>query len=197
MSCRCGWDAKDREALLSFKDTIDSDEIRFKEKIKEVLLDNRFIIHVLHNEELEKAEAEPDEYYGVNILPYYMVKPVQTNVKNYLTYDISFQEIPRGTKIIKLGQIIFHILCHADDAIDKETGIARYDLLSALVMDRFNWTNIFGNQVRVVSNRPSTVDMDYISRTIVLEGEFPNSIAKTFSQPDGKTRVVNSDVVVG
>jgi len=69
------WTDQDKAHLLSFKDTVDSDDVKIKEKIKQLLLDNKYIIHVLNNKELEAVDAEPDEYFDVNILPYYMIAP--------------------------------------------------------------------------------------------------------------------------
>ena len=63
------WTQADVAALQEFTTTIDSDDIKCKEQIKKILLNNRFIIHVLNNKELEEVDAEPDEYYGINILP--------------------------------------------------------------------------------------------------------------------------------
>ena len=186
------WTEKDREALLAFKTHVDCDDIRFKELIKEKLLDNRFIVHVLNNKELEEADAEPDDYFNVNIKPMYMIPEIQTKTSAFLCYEVSFNEVKKYNTVIKVGQIIFYILCHKEDLIDVETGIARHDLLAALVLDQFNWTNIFGMQVHCVQDKPGVTDNDYALRTLIFEGEFVNSIAKT---RDGKTRVVNSDVV--
>ena len=42
--------------------------------------------------------------------------------------------------------------------MDKETGIARHDLLAALIIDDFAWSNDFGVQLRLVSDRPYSMD---------------------------------------
>ena len=56
------WTEQDKQNLLSWRENIDNEDIRIKEKIKELLLGNKTLIHVLNNEELEKADAEPDDY---------------------------------------------------------------------------------------------------------------------------------------
>ena len=176
MAC---WCEEDKKALLEFKEAIDSDDIRIKEIIKEKLLDNRFIIHVLNNKELEESDAEPDEYYGTNILPYFIVPDVQTDTKNYLCYEISYNELERYNSSVKLLQLIFHILCHKEDIDDEDTGIARHDLLAALVMDQFNFSNYFGQKVRLVSDRPTTTDSNYPTRTLVFEQITDNNLVKS------------------
>ena len=85
------WTEQDKQNLLSWRKNIDNEDIRIKEKIKELLLGNKTLIHVLNNEELEKADAEPDDYYYVNILPYYIIYPTQTNVQNYVCYETQFE----------------------------------------------------------------------------------------------------------
>ena len=78
------------ETLLQFKGDIDSDDIKVKETIKRILLDNKLIIYALNNKELEDEEADPEDYFGVNILPYYMISPVQHNVQNFLCYEVRY-----------------------------------------------------------------------------------------------------------
>lgn len=179
----------DINELLKYKDNVDNDDVRFKEIIKDKLLNNDKIIYVLNNKELVEAEAENSEYFGVNILPYYMVNPTQTNVQNFICYEVQFQEVDRYNSIIKYGRIVFHVLCERKNAIEEHTGIARHDLLCALLMEDFNWSNCFGVQIHCVEDKPIVVDGLYSARQIIFEGKFPNSIAKT---QNGSTRVVNN-----
>ena len=135
------WTQEDKEILQSFKDRIDCDDIKIKEQIKTVLLKNRFIMHVLNNKDLEEADAEPDDYFGVCVIPYYIIRPTQTNVKNFLCYEINYDELDRYNRVVKKLEIVFYILCHNDTLIDEDTGIARHDLMDALIQDEFNYTN--------------------------------------------------------
>lgn len=48
----------------------DDDILYAKDIIKEKLCNDLDIIKYLHNTELERADADPDDYFGVNILPY-------------------------------------------------------------------------------------------------------------------------------
>lgn len=59
----------DVKYLQSFRDNVDYDGIKVKQQIKNLLLNNKHILHVLNNEELEAVEAEPDDYFNVNIYP--------------------------------------------------------------------------------------------------------------------------------
>ena len=185
------------DTLLQFKGDIDSDDIKVKETIKRILLDNKLIIYALNNKELEDEEADPEDYFGVNILPYYMINPVQHNVQNYLCYEVrydmaqSYQYSKSHNSLnptIKTLSIIFTILCHHRNLIDEETGIARHDLLAALVQDQFNWSSEFGSKIMLVSDVPSVVDSNYACRTLSFEQTTDNNIVKSIPEysKDGK-----------
>ena len=185
------------ETLLQFKGDIDSDDIKVKETIKRILLDNKLIIYALNNKDLEDEEAEPEDYFGVNILPYYMINPVQHNVQNFLCYEVrydmaqSYQYSKSHNSLnptVKTLSIIFTILCHHNNIVDEETGIARHDLLAALVQDQFNWSSEFGSKIMLVSDVPSVVDNTYACRTLSFEQTTDNNIVKT---TDGIPRLIN------
>lgn len=186
-----GWTKEDTQELQSFKYITDCDDVRFKQIIKEKLLNNRYIIHVLNNEELD--EDEPDSYFNKAILPYFALEDTLVKVKNALCYEISFRTVRYDkSSIWKECQIIFNAVCDLGDIIEKDTGIARHDLMAALLLWQFNWTNIFGMQIQCVSDEPSMLGANLACRTLVFKGESPNSISQT---KDSSTRVINSDVV--
>ena len=96
---KLNWTDQDTKELLTLKDTVECDEVRVKEKIKEALLGNRFILHVLDNKELEENDAEPDDYFGVNILPYYYVPGTQSESKNFLCYECTCEPRSRWDSV--------------------------------------------------------------------------------------------------
>ena len=185
------------DALLQFKGEIDSDDIKVKETIKRILLDNKLIVYALNNKELEEEEADPEDYFGVNILPYYMINPVQHNVQNYLCYEVrydmaqSYQYSKSHNSLnptVKTLSIIFTILCHHRNIVDEETGLARHDLLAALVQDQFNWSSEFGSKIMLVSDVPSVVDNNYACRTLSFVQTTDNNVVKTV---DNIPRLIN------
>lgn len=191
------WTDNDRKLLLDFKYNQDCDDIKVKEIVKKELLKNRAIIHVLNNKELEDAEAEADEYFNTNILPFYLISPTQYKVQNFICFEVSYDEAAsyRYSKshqslnsTVKTLQLIFYVLCEQKTLIDKETGIARHDLLAALLKDQFNWVDKFGGTLMLVSNVPTTVDKEYACRTLVFEQTTDNNIVKTV---DGQARLIN------
>ena len=185
------------DTLLSFKETVDSDDVKVKEKIKYMLANNELIIFALNNKELEESDAEPDDYLGVNILPFYLLEEVQTHVNNFVCFEVSYDmaqsyQYSKSHKslnsTVKTLNVIFHILCDEKDIIEENTGIARHDLLATLVIDQFNWSNEFGGKLMLVSDVPSTVDKHYACRTLVFQQTTDNNIVKTL---DDIPRFVN------
>ena len=164
--------------LRAYRNKDDEDDIRYKEIIKKMLISNDKIIYLLHNEELEEADVDNDEYLNNNILPYYLIEPTQSSVKNFLCFETSFDEVSRYNSVIKYQQVIFYCLCHHSDIIEKYTNTSRHDLMAAVLIDMFQGSNIFGTQLKLISNKPSVVDTNYACRTLVFEQQTLNSLGK-------------------
>ena len=195
------WTQDDVRRLLLFKDKCDSDEVRIKEIIKKTLLDDKYILHVLDNKELE-ANLEDDgtgadAYFGVNILPYYNIAPTQSATSAFICYEVSCEKnrYDKNTGQKKLN-IIFYVLVDQKIITDKDTGIAKHDLLSALIQNKYNYTNYFGRNLHLVSNVPSVTDNQYSCRTLIFEQYTDDNVVKTYNMGDTfETRFANKDVV--
>ena len=182
------WTQQDTEKLLSLKTDLDSDDIRVKEKIKEMLLNNKYVLHVIDNKELEANVEEDgtgaDEYFGKNILPYYLINPVQHAAETYVCYEVSYNNLDRSSRVgiaYKELMINFQILSNYKVLINKETGIAKHDLLAALIIDQFNFSNDFGETIYLVSSIPSVVDNDFACRTLSFKQTTDNNLVKTIN----------------
>lgn len=170
--------------LRRYRTHPDEDDIRYKQIIKQKLLKNNKIIYLLNNKELEDCEAGNDEYFGEdsNIRPFFIIPQTQTNVMNFICFECSFDYISRSNSIMKTQEIFFYILVEQKNAIEKLTSVARHDLIAAEIINDFNGCNDFGTQLKLVSNKPSVMDNNYIARTLIFHQETPNSITK-----NGKT----------
>lgn len=186
---------EDVKFLLSFRDNIDYDPIKCKQQVKERLLKNKHIIHVLNNEDLESKEAEPDDYFNVNIYPMYVIKPIQTNVKNFITFQVNYTELPQFDKTKKYLQIIFVIFCNVGNIVDEDTSLPRHDLLGSLIQDQFNFTNICGKKIKLVDDKEITIDKDndFVGRQMVFEQFTDNNLVRT---RDGIARFTNKETYV-
>ena len=184
--------------LRTYAETPDDDNIRYKEKIHDALLNNAELLYALNNEELEselfdednnllideetgELLGEVDRYFGdnSNIRPYLFIPDTQTDVKHYLCYQVAFDELPRYSKIQKYTEITFNIFVNGKDRTDKLTGIPRHDLIASIIRERFNWSSIFGMQAHLISSKESVTDSNYLVRTLIFQIVDTNGIVNT------------------
>ena len=174
---------EDIKILRHYKNEPDEDNVRYKEIIKQKLLNNNRIIYLLNDDELKKAEADNDDYFGECILPYLLIAPTQHKVRHYICYETSFDEVARYNSAIKSQEILFYILVEQKDILVQEIGVARHDLIVAEIINMFNGCNDFGTQLKLVSCKPSVTDNNYATYTLIFEQLTPNSLTRI----DGKT----------
>ena len=162
--------------LLSFRSNPDSDNIKIKEVIKRVLINDARIIHLLNNPDLD--EDCPDDYLYVNILPYIRIPDTQFQVKHFICFSTDFTDVSNRNQLMKYQYIKFIIFCWCSD-IKTEYGIARHDLLGHLIQQDLNWTNLFGVQAKLISDKENISDTGYTCRTMQFELRTPNGITRT------------------
>ena len=185
------------DKLRAYANTPDDDNIRYKEKIHDALLNNAELLYALNNEELEselfdgdklnidketgELLGEVDRYFGdnSNIRPYLFIPDTQTDVKHYVCYQVSFDELPRYSNIQKYTEITFNIFVNGKDRTDKLTGIPRHDLIASIIRERFNWSSIFGMQTHLISSKESVTDNNYLVRTLIFQVLNLNGIVNT------------------
>ena len=184
--------------LRTYASTPDDDNIRYKEKIHDALLNNVELLYALNNKELEselfdeddnllinedtgELIGEVDRYFGdnSNIRPYLFIPDTQDEVKHYVCYQIMFDELPRYSNIQKYTEITFNIFVNGKDRTDKLTGIPRHDLIASIIREKFNWSNIFGMQTHLISSKESVTDNNYLVRTLIFQITDLNSITNT------------------
>ena len=199
------YDFKTKSELLNkfrvYTKSPDDDAISFKEKIKEQLLHCPELLYALHNSKFEdelfdengklNCDGEWDKYFMTNIRPYLYIPTSQDEVRNYLCYHIGFSEFPKYNAVEKYCDITFSIFCNGQDINDVETGIARHDLIASIIREYFNWSLVFDSRCRLVSDKETTTDNNYVTRTLVFELIKLNSITKT---TNGITKIINKRV---
>ena len=106
--------------LRAYADTPDDDNIRYKEKIKQALLNCPELLYALKSKELEcelfdedgnlnidedgNLIGEVDRYFGDSSLirSSLFIPDTQTKVKSYVCYQVAFDELPRYNNTQKL-----------------------------------------------------------------------------------------------
>ena len=68
------WTDEDKQRLLHFKEIVDSDDIKCKEIIKKLLLSNKYILHVLNNEDEDLFSEEKQQEFSKLVLNEYKRK---------------------------------------------------------------------------------------------------------------------------
>ena len=137
--------------------------------------------------------GEVDRYFGdnSNIRPYLFIPDTQTDVKHYVCYQVSFDELPRYSNIQKYTEITFNIFVNGKDRTEKSTGIPRHDLIAAIIRERFNWSSIFGMQTHLISSKESVTDNNYLVRTLIFQVLDLNGIVNT--PYDDETYIRNNE----
>ena len=191
--------AKEKEPRLSQKmqdiinrshrdgdgDCYDDNE-RYKYKIMKLLTENEDVLWTLHNAELEekfnhiKDESENvilngDAYRNVSIFSFLKIPEIQSKVRNFICFEVNDIEQPRYNDALLIKNIIFRTISHYED-YKTDWGIARQDLLAAIIQSEFDWTNIFGMHVEKVSDRGRVAENGYYYREFVYETMVPNNL---------------------
>ena len=154
---------------------VNDDIIEMKRLIKQKLIDDTDILEALHNPMIDIDS--PDEFLDNNIYGFIRIPTTQDTVRNFICFTVNDIEENRFNEVMKTQYIQFNAICHLDD-MKTEYGIDRHDLLGYLIRDNFNWTNIFGLQFKLISNKESTIDSDYYCRTLQFEATKPNALNK-------------------
>lgn len=196
------WTDEDTAYFASLVNDVEDDDSKLKKEIKEKLINNKYILKALDNKELEESDAEPDEYFGRSILPYYIVHPTQVEANNFICFETRFERLgtalDRFNKIQKRQQIIFYILCEQkNQSVTTGTelsggitnlGIARHDLIASLLIHEFNFYPFKGGKAQLISNVPNTTDDNYAIRTLTFEFYTDANIVKTVN---GEPQIAN------
>lgn len=195
--------------LRMYKEVPDDDNTRYKQIIYKAFLECPELLYSIHETSLESElfnddgtinyDGEWDMYFSDssrdgNIRPYLFIPQTQTEVHNYICYQTHFDQMPRYNSIEKYGLITFTIMIHGSDRMDKMTGLPRHDLLGAIIKDKINWSNLFGTQCHVITDKESMTDNDYVVRTIIFQTTALNNIVQsTFNNETNKvsTNVIN------
>lgn len=187
--------------LRAYSTNPDDDNIRIKNEIYQTFLHCPELLYALHEKELEdelfcindegqivlnvdeygEPLGEWDRYFGenANIRPYLFIPETQTNVRNFICYQTSYNNLVRNNSSEKSMIVTFNIFVNGSDSIDMTTGIPRHDLLASIIREKFAWIGLEISTTTPHSDTESTTDNKYIVRTLQYVVTLPNSISKT------------------
>lgn len=171
-----------QDTLEKYYSNLNSDDIILKEQIKDILFKEddpltNVLMYLLNNDKYDK-DCDPSEYYNTNIIPYYIVDPTQVKVKNYVCFELGSAVDPRNN-VNKYVDIQFHVMCGVgNNNIVENTSFCRHDIISAIIIDKFNFYPMKGGKFVLKSNIPIVTDKKYAGRTIIFEQFTDNNIQK-------------------
>lgn len=156
-------------------DDIDS----YKYHIMKILTEDQDILWTLHNKNLENPDKNNllngDAYRDVNIFSFLHIPDVQSEVKNFVCFEVDDIGTIRSSEILIKKNITFRTISHEDD-FKTDWGIARQDLLAAIIKSKFDWTNIFGMHLVKIYDKGRTAENGYYYREIIYETTVPNNL---------------------
>lgn len=109
------------------------------------------------------------------IVSFLKLNGIQKEVQNFLMFDIEDTEVVDYNRKIKHQTLTVMCLIHEDD-INTEYEINRHDLLSYLVKDILEGTNVLGMQLTCIADFPDIVDFKYYCRTLKFRMSAPTNI---------------------
>lgn len=149
-----------------YKTKSDDDIIRWKEIIKEELLNNEYILFAINSSTC--SLDHPDDFFGTHIRDSLVIPEMQLRPDNFVTYQVGFTNISLKNESRKYGEVIFNIFCSNADNREKYSGINRHDLLGSLIRETFTWSNKFGFHCKLESNKEDTLDSNYARRKMIF-----------------------------
>lgn len=146
----------------------------YKYKIMQKLTEDDDLIATLHNKDL--AGRSGDMYRSVNIFNFLKTPDTQSTVKNFVCFEVNDVEQPRYNDALIKKYIIFRTVSHEDD-VKTDYGIARHDLLAAIIKSKFDWTQEFGIHFEKIQDYGKVTDNGYYYREFIYETTTVNNLA--------------------
>lgn len=185
--------------LRMYAEVPDDDNIRVKMRVKEIMMSCPELLYAVHNPKLEGElfdkktgklleDGDWSRYFGAtaNIRPFASIPETQTENLNVICYQTLFNNVVQTNKLQKYLKLTFTAMVHETDELDAATGIPRHDLISAILIKLFNWTDVLGVQTKLGLCTEGLTDNHYVFRTLTFEAVAMNGI---YHSRDGKLRV--------
>lgn len=158
---------KYRDLETGGTDNEEYDIIRKKRLIKEVLSSDPDIRELLG--------AETDADLDSQILKYLRLSETQTDTRNYIMIEVKDIGYGADGYHLKEQYIDICIMVHESN-IDTEYDVPRTDLLDFVVKDLLNWSNVLGQQLKLISDEPDILEKKYFVRNLQFLVQVPNGV---------------------
>lgn len=182
---------------------ISQDIVRKKNKLKEIFESDPDLKEILNAKsplpmnkfqdetnptEAEKLKREEIIHYNENIkheqiIPWIKLNGIQTEVLNFLMFDIEDENVVTYNDSIKYQNLIVQCLVHESDMM-TEYEIPRTDLLDAVVKDLLLGSNVLTNRIQLIQDEYRIVDNDYYARVMTFRMKSGNGYGQAANKYD-------------
>lgn len=140
---------------------LDSDISRAKRKIINALVENDDIVTALGADDID------DRYSLIytHLYPYLRVPDTKTETGSYILISISVPRVSTKNNTYKMMEITICVVTHQDH-MQTTYNANRNDLLAGIIIDEFNWSDILGFEMELVSDKESILTDVYHLREI-------------------------------
>lgn len=172
----------------------------YKNTIMNALIENQDLLWTLHNKDLQKLICyktddkgdyilnengerkeflNGDAYKNVQIFNFLKIPDIQSTVKNFVCFDVNDDGLGRYNESIIKRNIVFRTVSHEKD-VDTDWGIARHDLLAAIIKNAFDWSNICGMHIEKIQDKGRIAENGYYYREFIYEASVPNNLINKY-----------------
>lgn len=148
-----------------------SDVTKYKNKIMNKICSSPDIVTLINNPNITIDNS--DEMKNVNAFSYMKIPNTSLAVKNYICFDFNAKSSSYND-LYKNVTINVACICHEGE-INTMWG-NRHDILGGVILETFNWSNILGLQLELVSDVENILEKEYHVRTLTFKNLTLNSI---------------------
>ena len=148
-----------------------------KQRLQEDFCKDVDIIELLNNKELIDKNVKPEDYVGINIFPYMHIPQTQSEVNNFLCFEINVTQTIRNNDIMLAQTLLIRTISHEQD-ISTKYGISRQDLLAMVVKDRLLWSGVVGTSLKLVYDSGKVSESGYYYREMQFDNIVLNGISR-------------------
>lgn len=141
----------------------DNDTSYDKQLILNEIYSDKDILILLNNLELDINI--PEDFRNINIFTTLLVPETQTDVRNFICFDVNHIEDIRTNNIMLNKEVVFMTIAHQND-MSTDYGIDRQDMLALLIKKHFDWSNLLGLQLKRISDKGYVSENKYNYRII-------------------------------
>lgn len=166
---------EDRIQLFSKAQVSGFDNITlYKDIILSDLQKDSDLLELLDNSSL--SPARPQDYIDTNIFSYLRIPDSQSVVKNFVCFELDEVDTLIGNQYKAVYDLTFRCIVHESE-VTTPWGINRHDLIGAIIKDRYNYSNLIGNQlVKIVDKGYITEGNVYYYRVLKFQTVQNNEI---------------------